>query len=879
MNWIRNLFRRRQIDRDLAEEIRQHLQEKADELVAAGVPPEEAAFAARRQFGNTALIEERGREAWRWETVEGFLADLRCAFRQLRRSPSFTLAVVVTLALGIGANTAVFSVVNAVVLRPLPFPEPQRLVAVESMETRGTAHPTNLSYPTFFDFRKENKVFDHIVCYRDDEVILNGVGAARHLSGQIVSWDLFAMLQVQPALGRGFVPEEEKRGERVAVLSHQLWKEQFGGDPAIAGKSILLDGQPYTVVGVAPAGFNFPVRNRQVHVWTTLARDASSSTITPITEQRGARLLDVTARLKTGVSVAQAHAQMDTVADALARQYPDENKNTPATYVRPELERMVGDAGGAMLILLGAVGLVLLITCANVANLLLARTTEREREFAVRLAIGAGRARVVRQLLAENLVFAVLGSAAGVVLASGLIRLGVPMAGDTIPRLLEASVDTRVLAFAVGLALLTSLLCTIPPALRIASMGFDSSLKSGTRTITDEHDRFRGTLVVAQIALGLVLLSGAAVLASAFLHLVRRDLGFRADHVLTFNITLPSTRYNEQAQVDLYTRLLERLSHLPGVVSAAGGTPLPMTGSQIIISFDIQERPAPPSARPRSDMAFVTPGYFRTIGTPLHAGREFTEGDNADAPPVVIVNEAFAREFFPGGNAVGKLIRSGAASRRQGNPMREIVGIAGNAKQSPGPAPDPIYYLPYRQLPWGAPSVVVRTALPPLAIESSVRQVVASLDKEVPVYEVQTLEGIASSAIAPPRFLTYLLGGFAVIGLLLAAVGLYGVLAYSVLRRTREIGTRIALGADRRMILSMFLLRAMKLVIVGIALGLPGALAGERLLRGLLYGMAPSRPLLMALTCGIVIVTAALAAYLPARRAASIAPMQALRSE
>ncbi len=805
--------------------------------------------------------------------------DVRHAFRMLRKARAFTAAAVLTIALGIAANTAVFSVVNAVVLRPLPFPEPDRLVAVESMDTRGAPHPTNLSYPNFFDFRAHNRVFDHIVCYRDDEFTLTGVNAARHLAGEIVSWDMLPMLQVQPEIGRGFLPEDERAGQHVIILSHGLWNEQFGHNLGIVGKTITLDSLPYVVVGVAPPGFNFPVRNRQVQVWTTLGRDASSSTMTPITEQRGARLVDVTARLKSGVTCEQARAQMDTVAASLAKQYPEDNKNTPSTYVRPELERMVGDARHALFTLLGAVGLLLLIACTNVANLLLARTTERQREFAVRLAIGAGRGRVVRQLLAENLSFALLGCAAGVALASWIVRLVLPLAGDGIPRIIETDVDSRVLTFSIGLALLTSLLCSIPPALRMARMGPAGSPQAANRACTEAHDRFRGGLAVAQIALGLVLLNGAVMLAAAFLYLVHRDLGFRPDHLLTFDVTLPATRYGDEAQVQWYARLLERLNHLPGVVSAAGGTPLPMTGNQMSISFDIQERPAEPSARPRANMAFVTPGYFRTIGTPLLAGRDFSKRDDENGAPVVIVNEAFAREFFPGEGPVGKFIRSGASSMRQGNPMREIVGVVANAKQSPRPTPDSIYYIPYLQLAWGAPSTVVRTSLPPLSLESSIRQTVASLDKEVPVYGLRTMQEIASTAISPARFLVYLFGGFAVLGLLLTAVGLYGILSYSVLRRSREIGVRMALGANRRMILSMVLARALRIVVAGITLGLTGAAAGDRLLRQLLFGINLSRSLLIILACSVVVVTAALASYLPARRAASIAPTDALRAE
>ena len=497
----------------------------------------------------------------------------------------------------------------------------------------------------------------------------------------------------------------------------------------------------------------------------------------------------------------------------------------------------------------------------------------------VRLAIGAGRGRVVRQLVTENVLFALLGCATGVLLASGAIKLGLPLAAKGIPRILETALDARVLAFTVALALVTSLLCSIPPGMRMLRMDVSSSSSVGTRTSTEGREHLRGALVVTQIALGLILLSGAAMLTGAFLQLTHRDAGFRPDHLLSFNITLPSSRYNEAVQVRWYSLLLERLSRVPGIISAAGATPLPMTGNQMSVSFDIQERPTVPSARPRANMAYVTPGYFRTIGTPLLAGREFSERDDENGAPGVIVNDAFAREFFPGEKAVGKFIRSGALSRHQGNPMREIVGVVANAKQSLRPAPDSIYYIPYGQLAWGAPAVIVRTSLRPLSLESSLRQVVASLDSEVPISEIHTFEEIASTAMAPPRFLMCLLGTFGAIGLLLMAVGLYGVLCYSMLRRTREIGIRMALGADRGMIISMVLRHALHLVAVGIALGLAGSAAGDRLLRQLLFGTAPNRPLLMTLACAVIMMSAALAAYLPARRAASIAPTDALRAE
>lgn len=882
MSWMRLVFGRRRLNQDIAAEIEQHLEEKVDELVARGFTRDEALAAARREFGNVTLIEEKSRDVWRWAWLESLLADVRYAARQLRRSPAFTLAGVLTLALGIGANTAVFSVINAVMLRPLPFRDAGRLVALESRSTRGgIPRPTEFSYPNFFDFRKQNRVFEHMVCYREDEPTLTGFGPPAHLVGEIVSWDLFPLLQVQPMLGRGFLPRDEQAGERVAVISHELWTSRFGGDQSVAGRTISIDKQRYTVVGVAPAGFNFPVGSRQVQVWTTLARDAASPTVEPMTAQRGARMLQVTARLKPGASLAEAHAQMDTIAAALAREYPNENKNVASTYVRPELERMVGDTRQPMLILLGAVGFVLLIACANVANLLLARTAEREREFSVRLSIGAGRARIVRQLLTENLLLALIGSAAGLVIAVGCTRIALPMvAGAGIPRIDESGVDGRVLVFAVALALLTGMLSGVPAAVRIARMAFYAGLKEGARTSTDTNDRLRGALVVAQIALGLVLLSGAALLGASFVHLMQRDVGFRPDHLLTFNISLPEANYPEAQQVDFHARLRERLAAVPGVVSVGAGSPLPLTGHQITISFDIQERPAAPPERPVADMAIVAPGYFRTLNTPLLRGRDFTERDDETSPPVLIVNQAFAEKYFPGENALGKRIESGAISRSGRRGMREIVGVVGNAKQAPLTAEaDPIYYLPYRQLAWFPPSILVRSSVPPLALESAVREVVASLDKEVPVYEVRTLDAMRSFGLSGPRFLALLLGSFSGIALLLMAVGLYGVLAYSVTRRTREIGVRVALGADAANILGMVLRRAMLLVAAGIALGLAGAFAGDRLLRSVLYGATPREPVLLALTCAVVAGTAVFAAYLPARRAASIQPMQALRSE
>jgi putative ABC transport system permease protein len=879
MNWIRRVIRRRQLERDLAEEIDAHLAERVDALVAEGLSCEEALGRARREFGNVTLIEEKGRDVWRWAWIEDGWSDVRYALRQLRAAPAFTLATIVTLALGLGANTAVFSVVNAVI-RPLPFPEADRLVSIQSVDYRDAPHPTSLSYPTFFDFRRDNRVFEHVVSFRDDQITLTGRGLPLQLGGQIVSWDLFPLLRVQPLLGRGFTPSEEAMGERAVILSHALWTGQFGADPAVVGHAITLDGLPYTVVGVAPAGFNFPVRNRQVQLWTTLARDRASGTVTPITEQRGARMLDAVARLRPGISLSTAEAQLDSVAAALAKTYPGENGNIAKTRLEPALDRVVGAIRRPMFVLFGAVVLVLMIACANVANMLLARTMDRGREFAVRIAIGGSRGRVVRQLLTENFCLAIAGSAAGIATAGAAVRFGLPLATDYVPRAADVHLDLRVLAFAVSLALLTALLFSLPPAMRIARLDFDGSLRERARGAADRHDRVRGTLVVAQIALGLMLSSGATLLVADFVRVMTRDVGFRHDHLVAFNIGLPHARYGTDALVTFVNSLVAQLKNTPAVIDATAAMPLPLVGDEMAISFNIEERPSRPSERPRANIAIVTPGYFRTLGTPIHEGRDFTEDDHDDgAPGVVIVNRAFAARFFPGETALGKRFESGATSSR-GSLMREIVGVVGNARQSAlGAEPEPIYYLPFRQMPWGPPSILVRTAVPPLTLEPTFRRVVASLDKDVPLYEIRTLEELLASGAAGPRFHVLLMGTFAAMALFLIAAGLYGVLGYSVLRRTREIGVRIALGASRGMVVGMIMSRAMQLVAVGLTLGLLGALAGDTLLRRLLSEQGPETFPILILASTVVAVTAALAAYVPARRAASIDPTRALRAE
>ncbi len=872
-------FRRSRLDEEFDEEVRTHLQMLTERFIAHGMEPVEASYAARRQFGGITQVKQDLRERRALPAFDVLIQDVRHAFRQLRKAKGFTASAALTLALGIGASTAVFAVFDTVVLRPLPYSEPDRLVAFRSMDRRGTPHPTSLSYPNFFDFRAQNLVFEHLVCYRDAAFTLTDSLPAIQVPGEIVSWDLFPLLGVRPELGRGFLPEEERPGSHVAVISDSLWKRRFGGDPGILERHVRINGRPFAVVGIAPAAFRFPLDSPAAEVWATISEDATAAEFTPLTDQRGARVLRAIGRMKPGVSAERAQAQMDVVAGTLARQYPDANKNVATTWVRPELERLVGSSRRPLWVLLGAVLLVLFIACANVANLLLARSTDRAREFALRTALGASRPALALQMLIESLALGSLGTAGGVLFALVALRGVLPLAANSIPRISNTGMDGRVLAFSVLLATLTSILFSVAPAYAAAGADPAGGLKQSARSIARGQGRFRSALVVGQVTVGLVLLVGAEMLMTSFLRLVQRDPGFRADHLLTFDISVPENEYDVARQIAFSDGLLEKLRAIPGVQAAATGVPLPLAGDQMSVSFDIEERPAAAPDRPTSDIAIVTPGYFGAMGIPLLKGRDFSDEDDAGAPLVLVVNEAFARKHFPNEDVIGKRIRPGAHSG-EGPSMREIVGVVGNAKQvALSVEPDPIYYFPYKQLPWGIGTIVLRTAVPPLYVRSAAEAAVASLDRQVPVHDVRTGKELSARSLAPVKFLTTLMGSFAAIALLLTGVGLYGVLSYAVARRRAEIGVRVALGARRREVLGLVFREAMRLVAAGLILGAAITVAGERLLGTSVFGIRPEAPVFLLVACCVLSITGMAAAYVPAVRAASVDPMQALRSE
>lgn len=808
------------------------------------------------------------------------LADLRYALRQFRKSAGLTVAIVSTLALGIGANTTVFSVVEAVLLRPLPYAHPDRLVAVQSRDATTVYLSTTASYPDYFDWRSQSHSFENLVSYDDASLTLTGVERPVHLDGEVVSWNLLPLLGVNPELGRGFRPDEEKLGTRVVLISDALWASQFASSPAVVGRTISLSGEAYTIVGVMPRSFRFPVESPQISFWTTLAVDNDGTPHTA-TSNRGNHSINVIGRLKTGVSVAQADADMKAIAAQLARRYPDSNTKHNSARVESYLTAVLGDTQTLMLVILGAVAVVLLIACGNVGNLLLARSREREREMAMRSALGANRLRIVRQLLAESVVLGLLGGTAGCLLAFAATPAVLRLIGDSVPRAADAGVNLPVLAFALAVSLISAVAFGLVPSWVSARGDLLLPLKAGGRTETLGHHRLGSMVIIAQVALGVVLTAGAGLLVTSFLNLTRNDEGFNADHLLTFNFETPDSRYLH-TRPEFYRQYFEKLRALPGIQAAGGSMLLPMTDERAHISFEDPEHPVPKGEQPNASIDAVSPEYFRTMQIPLVAGRDFNDADTERSPQVMIVNQAFANRFFPGENVLGKKLRPGAGNGSpEGPPWRTIVGVVGNIRQQAIQREmEPMYFLPASQLStWCCLFSVVRTYANPLSLEPEIRKLVASMDPDIPVTSVHTMRDRIGLQLAQPRFAMVLLSAFAGLALMLTVVGLYGVIAYSVSRRTREIGVRLALGAQRGMVMQMILRKAAVLVFVGLGLGIAATLASGSMLHAFLYGTSSRNPAILAIICGVVVLAGFCAAWLPAMRASAIEPMEALRTE
>ena len=858
----------RRRDDELDEEIRGHLRMAVLERVERGETPEQAEAAARREFGNEVLVREVTREMWGWVWLRQFGQDLRYGLRTMRRSPGFAAVAVLTLALGIGANTAIFSVVNAVLLRPLPYRDPARLVTVLHDGWKPVA-PAN-----FLDWREQSSSFESIAAAQLWSLTMTGRDRPEQLELLQTSAEMFHVLGVEAALGRTFAAGEDRPGrEHVVVLSHGFWQRRFGAARDVVGQQVTLDGEPYTIVGVMPPGFQFaPFWATHAEAWVPLNLGRR------LNDRRG-QSLRVFARLKQGVTLGQAQAEMEAISRRLAEQHPRENEGLTVS-VDPLHEKVVGKSRPALLVILGAVGFVLLIACANVANLMLARSALRQREIAVRIALGAGRWRVVRQLLTESLVLSLAGGAAGLLLAYWSNTALASLGPETLPRVRTASLDGGVLLFTLGLSVLVGLLFGLAPALRSTKTDLTESLKSRAQGSARgrRHERVRQLLVVGEVAVSLVLLVGGGLMMRSFLRLTSVDPGFDPRGVTTATVPLAGPRYaTDEQRAAFFGRLTTQLSSLPGVQSASAINHIPLGGDVWTYGFTVEGRPATPDAeRPSAVYRVVRPDYFRTMGAALLKGRDFTERDDANAPGVVIVNEAFARRQWRGEEPLGKRITVNGEAK-----TREVVGVVRDLKQGEWASePQPEMYLPHPQA--ASPrsmTLVIRASSDATELGPEVRREVWAIDSDLPVSRVAGMEDVVSESVGQQRFNTLLIGLFAATALILAAVGVYGVMSHAVAQRTHEIGVRVALGARGRDVLGMIIRQGLGLTLAGLAVGLAGALALMRVMKSLLYEVSATDPLVFGGVAAALTLSALLACYIPARRATKVDPMVALRHD
>ena len=879
---LRALFRRGAVEGELDEELRVHFERHVEKLVASGLDREEALRQARLEFGGIDQVKEECRDARGVNLIETVLQDLRYGVRMLRKNPGFTITAVLTLGLGIGANTAIFSVVNEVLLKPLPYREPDRLTVVWEQNPERGWYRNIVSAANFLDWRKQNRVFTGMAAADVEETYtLTGTGKPEEVGGQRATANLFSLLGVRPLLGRTFLPEEDKPGSaRVVVLSYSFWQRRYGGSRSVLGRQISLNNQSYTVIGVMPAGFYFPPFWQElfkVELWTA-GLDLSQP-------DRTWHALLAVARLKPGVGFPQAQANMDAIARNIVRQYPDDkgwNVGLASFH-----EQAVGQTRPALLVLLGAVAFVLLIACVNVANLMLARATTRQREIAVRMVIGAGQARLIRQFFTESLVLAAMGGALGVLLTTWGVQLLPALApkgalGLEGARLVKTSlINGPVLAFTCAVALATGVVFGLVPALAASKPDLNHALKESGRSSTEglRGHRLRGVLVAGELALAIILVTGAGLMIKTMVQLSRVNLGFNPQNVLTMRIALLGSRYRDPApQVAFFRLLTERVESLPGVEAASPSRGLPIEGWSGQ-DFVTEDDPHPgPNETPDANYLAVGPDYFRVMQIPLLQGRVFTGHDAQNSTRVAIVNEKLASTSWPGQNPIGKRLRMGGSEW----PWMTVVGVAGNVKTNwPDPDAGREIYVPYTQYPWvqSPRHFIVRTALNPTNIAAAIRRDVSALDKDQPVSDIRMLTDVVGEASAQQRFSMVLLGLFASVALVLAAVGIYGVISYGVAQRIHEIGIRVALGAERHQVLTLVVGQAGVLIAAGVAAGMAGALLLTRFLGKLLYGVKPDDPSTFAAVALTLSVVALFASYIPARQAAKIDPMVALRCE
>jgi putative ABC transport system permease protein len=868
MTRLRAVFRRKSVLQDIEEELRVHIEMETETNIKRGMAPDEARAAALKSFGNLVRNTELGYDIRGGGWLETLWQDLRYGARLLLKNPGFTFVAVITLTLGIGANTAIFSLVEALLLRPLPYAEPDRLVMLSE---KGRNH---IPYPNFSDWRERSQSFDGMASIRNQTLNLTGVDKPVSLRGRTVNWNFFHLLGVQPQLGRLFIAEDDRRGAaRTALLSDGLWKAQFGGDPRVIGRRLTLDGEPYEVIGVLPPGFEyFRADDVYVPIGPFLKPDGLL--------QRGASMgLYALGRLKPGVTLAQANGELEGIAAQLEREYPADNKGRGA-MAEPLQDVMSEGVRRSLWILLGSVGCILLIACINVANLLLARGADRQKEMALRLALGAGRWRIVQQLLSESLLIALLGGAFGTLLGGWMLNGLLALAPGDVPQLYRVSLNLTELLFTLGVSALTSVLCGLAPALSAARVDLSAAMKEGGRsTAGAARGLTRKTLLVVEVSLALVLLVGAGLLVRSMARLLGIDPGFNAENLLTMRLNMRSDAYTTPRRLTIYDESLKRVGALPGVQGAAITRSLPIDGSDWGSSFRAADKPSPFGY---AALSSISANYFEVMGMRLLKGRVFTSTDTAEAPRVTVINETLAARIWPGEDPIGKRLKTGMKEAPdQWNPWCEVVGVVADVKleglEQDAPAQ---MYFPLLQRP-NSPTLwlVVRTAGDPLQSAAAVERTIHSVEKDLPVYSVRSMNQLLGGSLATRRLTLVLLAGFASLALLLAAVGIYGVIAYSVSQRTHEIGIRLALGAQAADVLRLIIRQGMGLVLAGVGIGLAGALALTRLMKTLLFGVSATDPLTYIVITLLLAFFALLACWIPARRATKVDPLVALKYE
>ena len=878
---------------EIIEELALCLEAAYDDALAEGMTGEEARATARALITDWQFVEcevsraerplagrrvkKRGeREAKKGRRVmESIWQDLRYGIRMLVKKPSVTAVAVLALALGVGANTAIFSAVNAVLLRPLPFQDPERIVRLFAASPQDPVARGELSYPDFLDYRARSQTFEYLAAYQLSGAVLSGGDEPLRVTGADVSADLFPLLGVPPHLGRVFTAEEEKPGAAaVVVLSYEFWQSRYAGDRSVVGQTVKMGGTR-TVIGVMPPGFKFPLETSvSVQYWMPLDQAWMAQWAT----QRGSVFLEAVAKIKPGVSVEQADAEVESLAAGLEAQYPETNTNRKARLVSQHTD-LVRTVRPALLVLLGAVACVLLIACANVANLLLADASSRAKEMAVKSALGASRARIVRQLLVESLLLSCLGGLAGLLLATWGLNLLIAASPESLPRVDQIRLDAPVLVFTFLLSTATGIIFGLAPATQAAKIDLSEVMKEGSKGAIGGRRRMRSLLVVSEVALSLILVIGAGLLVKSFLRLLAVDPGYDPGRVLALNLPLSSKYAKPEQQAAFFRELISRAEHVPGVEAAGVTTLLPLGNRDIVYSFNIEGRdPAAPGSGQSARYQIISPGYFDVMKMSLRSGRGLTQEDRVDTPGVVVINEALARRFFPGEDPIGNRLIS---TENENQPVREIIGIVGDVRQL-GLDEDvvPVMYVSYLQTPVNRMDLVVRSVADnPAEIAPAVRGVIRELNSAQIVWQTRTMDELLAKSVAERRFNMVLLTTFAVIALVLAAIGIFGVMNYTVTQQTHDIGLRMALGAQRRDVLRLVVGQGMGLVVVGLALGLAGAYALTRVLSNLLYSVSTTDPVVFLGVAGLLAAVALLACYLPARRATRMDPLVALRHE